>query len=187
MWDYLEQDVRGVMKQHHQSANANVVSTVGETEQEDGGQMVNHLFFEILACKQEQSAQWSKMTMHQQKNLNSCNNSHLLTMCSVKFLIKPELQATRHEMWPGWSRLITYMMLSKGCCSLETQDWISCVNYTSTNKLMLSSSPSSWRLQRSVGAESRKNPTLACSTSNELSPWAMDANIIHRLREVIHK
>ena len=45
------------MKQHHQSANANVVSTVGETEQEDGGQMVNHLFFEILACKQEQSAQ----------------------------------------------------------------------------------------------------------------------------------
>lgn len=49
MWDYLEQDVRGVMKQHHQSADANVVSTVGETEQEDGGQMVNHLFFEILA------------------------------------------------------------------------------------------------------------------------------------------
>lgn len=46
---YLKKDVRGVMKQHDQSANANVVGTVGETQQEDGGQMVNHLFFKILA------------------------------------------------------------------------------------------------------------------------------------------
>lgn len=36
------------MKQHDQSANANVVGTVGETQQEDGGQMVDHLFFKIL-------------------------------------------------------------------------------------------------------------------------------------------
>ncbi len=39
------------MKQHDQGADANVVGTVGETEQEDGGQMVNHLLFKILAKK----------------------------------------------------------------------------------------------------------------------------------------
>lgn len=47
--DYLEQDVRGVMKQHDQGADAKVVGTVGETEQEDGGQMVDDLFFKVLA------------------------------------------------------------------------------------------------------------------------------------------
>ena len=51
MWyvNYLKQDVRGIMEQHDQSADANVVGTVGETKQEDGGQMVDHLFFKILA------------------------------------------------------------------------------------------------------------------------------------------
>lgn len=37
------------MKQHDQGADANVVGTVGETEQEDGSQMMDHLFFKILA------------------------------------------------------------------------------------------------------------------------------------------
>lgn len=37
------------MKQHDQGADANVVGTVGETEQEDGGQMVDHLFSKILS------------------------------------------------------------------------------------------------------------------------------------------
>lgn len=45
---YLEQNVRGVVKQHDQGADANVVGTVGETQQEDGGQMVDHLFSKIL-------------------------------------------------------------------------------------------------------------------------------------------
>lgn len=39
------------MKQHDQGADANVVGAVGETEQEDGGQMVDHLFFKILEHK----------------------------------------------------------------------------------------------------------------------------------------
>lgn len=37
------------MKQHDQGADADVVGTVGETEQEDGGQVVDHLLFKILA------------------------------------------------------------------------------------------------------------------------------------------
>ena len=52
VWEYLEQDVRGVMKQHDQGADANVVGTVGEAEQEHGGQMVDDLFFKILANQQ---------------------------------------------------------------------------------------------------------------------------------------
>lgn len=48
---YLEQDVGGVVKQHDQGADADVVGTVGEAEQEDGGQMVDHLFFKILNKK----------------------------------------------------------------------------------------------------------------------------------------
>lgn len=36
------------MKQHDQGADANIVSTVGETQQEDGGYMVDHLFSKIL-------------------------------------------------------------------------------------------------------------------------------------------
>lgn len=71
MTRYLEQDVGGVVKQHHQGADANVVGTVGEAEQEDGGQMVDHLFFKILA-KQTYgvSNQWNKMTFACQQNLN---------------------------------------------------------------------------------------------------------------------
>lgn len=36
------------MKHHDQGADADPVATVGENEQEDGGQMVNHLFFKVL-------------------------------------------------------------------------------------------------------------------------------------------
>lgn len=45
---YLQQDIRGVVQQHDQRADANVIDAVGETEQEDGGQVVNHLLFKIL-------------------------------------------------------------------------------------------------------------------------------------------
>ena len=46
---YLQQDVREVVKRDDQRADADVVGTVGEGEQEDGGQMVHHLLFKILA------------------------------------------------------------------------------------------------------------------------------------------
>ena len=36
------------MKQHDQGADANVVGAIGETEQEDGRQMMDHLFLKIL-------------------------------------------------------------------------------------------------------------------------------------------
>ena len=42
------------------------------------------------------------------------------------------------------------------------------------DKIPKRSSPSSWRQQRSGAAESRKTPAPSCSTSNELSPWAVE-------------
>lgn len=39
------------MKKHDQGSDPNVVGTIGEAEQEDGGQMVDHLFLEILASQ----------------------------------------------------------------------------------------------------------------------------------------
>lgn len=41
------------MDKHDQSANADVVSTVGESKQEDGSDVVYDLFFEILEQKTE--------------------------------------------------------------------------------------------------------------------------------------
>lgn len=45
---YLEKEVRGVMHQHHQSANSHIVGTVGETNKENGGNVMNYLLLEIL-------------------------------------------------------------------------------------------------------------------------------------------
>lgn len=39
------------MQQHDQRADANVIDKVGEREQEDGGQVVDHLLFKILVEK----------------------------------------------------------------------------------------------------------------------------------------
>lgn len=82
MMRYLEQDVRGVMKQHNQGANANVVGAVRETEQEDGCQMVDHLFFKILVktniCRV--SSKGNTSVVCQQKNLSSCSYCYLLIM-----------------------------------------------------------------------------------------------------------
>lgn len=36
------------MQQHHQSANSHKVGAVGETNEEYGGNVMNHLFLEIL-------------------------------------------------------------------------------------------------------------------------------------------
>lgn len=45
---YLEQYVGGVVKQHDQRADANVVGAVGEAQQGDGGQVVDHLLSKVL-------------------------------------------------------------------------------------------------------------------------------------------
>lgn len=41
------------MDEDDQSADADVVGTVGESEQEDGSNVVDNLFFEILEQKRE--------------------------------------------------------------------------------------------------------------------------------------
>lgn len=45
---YLQQEVRGVVDEHHQGPDPNVVGAVRETQQEDGGEVMDDLFFEIL-------------------------------------------------------------------------------------------------------------------------------------------
>ncbi len=45
---YLQQEVRGVVDEHHQGPDPNVVGAVRETQQEDGGKVMDDLFFEIL-------------------------------------------------------------------------------------------------------------------------------------------
>ncbi len=50
---YLQKKVRGVVHQHHQSANPHKVGTVGETNEEYGGDVMNHLLLEILEHTRE--------------------------------------------------------------------------------------------------------------------------------------
>lgn len=45
---YLQKEVRRVMYQHHQRADPHIVGTVGETNKEYGGNVMNYLFLEIL-------------------------------------------------------------------------------------------------------------------------------------------
>lgn len=45
---YLQQEVRRVVDQHHQGPDPNVVRAVRETQQEDSGEVMDDLFFEIL-------------------------------------------------------------------------------------------------------------------------------------------
>ncbi len=45
---YLQQEVRGVVDEHHQRPDPDVVGAVRETQQEDGGEVMDNLFFEIL-------------------------------------------------------------------------------------------------------------------------------------------
>lgn len=51
MLSYLQQIVWGIMNQHDQSPCPDVVDQPGETDEEDGGYMVNYLLFEILKRK----------------------------------------------------------------------------------------------------------------------------------------
>lgn len=49
MWAiYLHYEVRRVVQQHHESANPDKVGTVGKTNEEYGGDMMNHLLLEVL-------------------------------------------------------------------------------------------------------------------------------------------
>ena len=83
------------MKQHDQGADADVVGTVGETEQEDGGQMVDHLLFKILV-------KYTYICSISVKQNGLCMStdvhSHLLTMCCVTFLFKAQVQAVKCEI-----------------------------------------------------------------------------------------
>ena len=50
-WDvafYLQQEVRGVVYQHHQRANPDEVGTVGEGDEEYCGDVMDHLLLEVL-------------------------------------------------------------------------------------------------------------------------------------------
>lgn len=51
----LEQDVGGVVQQHDERADADVVGAVGEAQQGDGGHMVNHLLPKILVKKKKKT------------------------------------------------------------------------------------------------------------------------------------
>ncbi len=48
MLHYLQQIVGGVVHQHNEGSSSDVVHTPGETNQEDGGNMVHYLFFKVL-------------------------------------------------------------------------------------------------------------------------------------------
>ena len=45
---YLEEEVGRVVHQHHQRANPHIVGTVGETDEEYGGDVMNYLLLEVL-------------------------------------------------------------------------------------------------------------------------------------------
>lgn len=47
-WAHLQQVVCRVMQQQHQGANAQQVCAVGEGDEDDGHEVVRHLFLEIL-------------------------------------------------------------------------------------------------------------------------------------------
>lgn len=46
--EYLQQEVRWIVQQHHNCTNPNVVVTVGEANQWDGSNVMNDLLFEVL-------------------------------------------------------------------------------------------------------------------------------------------
>lgn len=50
---YLQKEVRRVVHQHHQSADPHKVGAVGETNEEYGGDVMNHLLLEILERTRE--------------------------------------------------------------------------------------------------------------------------------------
>lgn len=50
---YLEKEVRRIVHQHHQSANPHIVGTVGETDEEYGGDVMNDLLLEVLEHTRE--------------------------------------------------------------------------------------------------------------------------------------
>lgn len=45
---YLQQEVRGIVDEHHQGTHAHIICTVWERDEENGGDVVNDLLFEVL-------------------------------------------------------------------------------------------------------------------------------------------
>lgn len=58
-FSYFHQVVGGVVHQHDQSARPDVVDQPGETDEGNGGYMVNDLLFEILQAE-TQNTRWKK-------------------------------------------------------------------------------------------------------------------------------
>lgn len=51
---YLQQEVRGVVYEHHQGSHTHKVSAVRERDEENGGDVMNNLLFEVLHTAQTQ-------------------------------------------------------------------------------------------------------------------------------------
>lgn len=45
---YLQQEVRGVVDEHHQGPHSYIIRTVRECDEENGGDVMNDLLFEVL-------------------------------------------------------------------------------------------------------------------------------------------
>lgn len=68
---YLENNVGRVVDQHHQSAHPHIVGNVGETDENYGGNMMNHLLLEILKHKHTCMHAFKNMQQHKQQ-LHGC-------------------------------------------------------------------------------------------------------------------
>ncbi len=55
MFHYLQQIVGSVVHQHNEGSCSDVVHTPGETNQQDGGNMVHYLFFKVLKERELES------------------------------------------------------------------------------------------------------------------------------------
>ncbi len=72
MLHYLQQIVGGVVHQHNEGSSSDVVHTPGETNQQDGGNMVHYLFFKVLKEREQE-----KILSYLQNNtmvLDLCHN-----------------------------------------------------------------------------------------------------------------
>lgn len=80
---YLQEEVRGVVHQHHQSANPHKVGTVGETDEEYGGDVMNHLLLEILEHTHEhtETTQYEEDARQRNRELSSSPSVALFISC----------------------------------------------------------------------------------------------------------
>lgn len=80
---YLQKEVRRVMYQHHQRADPHIVGTVGETNKEYGGNVMNYLFLEILEHTHEHTV-WGDV---QKQNHNLSSSAEILKRQIYRLLL----------------------------------------------------------------------------------------------------